>query len=105
MNNCDNRSASGSLARVIARSLAVSLILIASASCCKHGRIKPRLGPRPDLEPVRVLSCRAIAGATYCEIERDPLLRNDAALKDAILRLRTSSAWANPDPLPAHGNP
>lgn len=121
MSKTVKRRASAWCSRASVRSLAV-LMLIALPSCCLPGPTARYLGPRTDLEPlrqrglyceitggVRVIdaardprgdACRASGGTVYLLVERDPLLRNDTHLKSEILQLRTSSAWANPDPMP-----
>lgn len=126
MNRNVKRSASAWCSRASVRSLAVCL-LIALSSCCKPGPTARHLGPRTETEPlrqrglycelaggVRVIdaardplgdACRAAGGTVYLLVERDPLLRNDTRLKSEIMQLRTSSAWANPDPMPGTSDP
>ena len=95
-----NMKSSGKLCWNVSAKLLVALIcLSALVSCSQPGLIRPVQHARPELERVGVKSCYLIDGVTYCEIERDPLLRNDSALKSEVIYLRTSAAWANPDPI------
>jgi len=64
-----------------------ALTLLALPSCCPPGRPKVPLPRRPVLENVSVTNCRGVDRSRVCDVEIDPLLRNDEALKNFIERL------------------
>ena len=69
------------------------LLLMTIVGCSQHIPPKIYLSPLPKLRPVEVRNCHTINGKKFCEVEIEPLAKNDAELKAYILKLRKSPAF------------